>query len=70
MNKIQKTLYKYQDLKYAQFESTLTPGVDKSLFIGVRVPVMRQFAKEIHNTDEAKEFIKVTLFPMVTFSPI
>lgn len=57
MNKIQKTLYKYQDLKYAQFESALTPGVDKSLFIGVRVPNIRMIAKEFEKDAEYLDFL-------------
>lgn len=57
MNKIQKTLYKYQDLKYAQFESTLTPGVDKSLFIGVRVPNIRMIAKEFEKDVKYLDFL-------------
>lgn len=46
MNNIQKTLYKYKDEKYAKFECTLTPGIDSKNVIGVRVPQIRNIAKE------------------------
>ena len=35
-----------QDKGYAEFQSKLTPGVPTESFIGVRVPVLRKFAKE------------------------
>lgn len=54
MNKIQKLLFTYKDEKYANFQKSLTPGVDESLFIGVRVPEIRKIAKQ-HLKD--KEYI-------------
>jgi len=55
---ILERLIALQDLKYRDFSASLTPNVDKSYFIGVRVPNVRKLAKEIKNTPEAKEFIK------------
>lgn len=57
MNKLQKQLYEIGDEKYAQFQSKLTPGIDSELFIGVRVPVLRKFAKEFIKLEEAKSFL-------------
>lgn len=51
-------LFKLQDLKYREFHSKLMPTVDKGLIIGIRVPVLRQFAKTIQNTKEAESFLK------------
>lgn len=56
---IVKELYKLQDKTYAEFQSKLTPGIPKESFIGVRVPKVRTLAKEIVNTTEANEFIKI-----------
>lgn len=58
MNKLQKELTKISDAQYAAFQSKLTPGIDSSLFLGVRVPVLRQFAKEFSKRDETKSFSK------------
>lgn len=43
IEKIQKSLFENQDIKYKQFQSSLCPGVDN--IIGVRVPVLRKIAK-------------------------
>ena len=58
MTFIQKKLFELQDKDYALFQSKLTPTVDPKLFIGVRVPACRAFAKELYknNVDEVKEF--------------
>ena len=42
---IRNRLFEMQDLKYKEFHSSLCPNVDK--IIGVRVPELRQMAKEI-----------------------
>lgn len=47
-----------QDLKYKTFHSKLMPTVNPDKIIGVRVPVLRKFAKEFSKTPEAAEFIK------------
>ncbi|MBQ7105172.1 MAG: DNA alkylation repair protein [Bacilli bacterium] len=51
-------LYKYQDLKYRDFHSSLIPNIDKERFIGVRTPILRKIAKEMINDGSYKEFIK------------
>ena len=37
MNKIVKELYKYQDLKYQEFNSKLIPNIDNSKIIDVKI---------------------------------
>lgn len=50
-------LFELRDVKYAQFQQKLTPGIDPDSFIGVRVPVLRKLAKEYIREEEAAEFI-------------
>ena len=45
MEDIRKKLFELQDLNYKEFHSNLCPNIDK--IIGVRVPQLRQLAKEI-----------------------
>lgn len=52
-----ETLFSMQDLKYRDFHSALMPTVDKTTVIGVRVPALRKFAKSIHGTPEAENFL-------------
>ena len=46
MTHLQEELFKLQDIAYRDFHSSLMPGVDKEAVIGVRIPVLRKFAKE------------------------
>lgn len=57
MKRITELLFELGDAKYAAFQSKLTPTVDKELFIGVRVPVLRKFAKELNDNPIASEFL-------------
>ena len=43
---------------YAAFQAKLTPGVPVESFIGIRVPVLRKFAKEFTKEAECKEFLQ------------
>lgn len=54
---IQKRLFELRDEKYRDFQSPLIPNVDKELFIGVRTPILKRLAKEIHESDAEKEFM-------------
>jgi 3-methyladenine DNA glycosylase AlkD len=49
-------LFKLQDKDYAIFQSKLTHGIPYGSFIGIRVPVLRKFAKKIAGSAEACEF--------------
>jgi len=57
MDIIREKLFELRDEKYADFQSKLTPGIDKELFIGVRVPNVRKLAKELKNAPEAEVFL-------------
>lgn len=46
-----------QDLKYKDFQSKLLPTVDRDTVIGIRTPMLREYAKKIKDTAEAKEFL-------------
>lgn len=63
MNDIEKTvqarLFEMQDLAYRDFHSKLMPTVEKEKIIGVRVPELRKFAKELGKKEEAKDFLKI-----------
>ena len=54
---ILKRLYENRDEKYLDFNSKLIPNVDKSLFIGVRTPVLRAIAKEAEKREDIKDFL-------------
>lgn len=54
---IQSELIKMQDEGYKGFHAKLMPTIKPDTIIGIRVPVLREFAKKIKDTDEAKEFI-------------
>lgn len=54
---IEEKLFEFQDKKYAKFTAKLTPTIDESLFIGVRVPIMRKLAKEIIKAGEYTDFL-------------
>ena len=57
MDEIRKKLFELQDLKYKEFHGSLCPNLDK--IIGVRVPQLREIAKNIAKEDY-KTFLKNT----------
>ena len=57
MTSLQERLFAMQDKQYAAFQAKLTPGVPEESFIGIRVPVLRKFAKEFTKETECKEFL-------------
>lgn len=54
---IRDILFKKQDLKYRDFSAKLTPTIDKELFIGVRVPKLREIAKQYKSHEKIEDFI-------------
>ena len=58
MTPLQERLFAMQDKEYAEFQSKLTPGVPTENFIGVRVPILRQFAKEFAKEAEVNTFLR------------
>ena len=45
MNKIRDYLLSQQDMKYRDFTLPLLPNIDEKTFIGVRLPVIKKYAK-------------------------
>lgn len=54
---IQKRLFSLQELAYRDFHSKLMPTVSKENIIGVRVPLLRKYARELSGSDEAEGFM-------------
>ena len=47
MNKIRDYLLSKQDIGYRNFTLPLLPNIDKETFIGVRLPIIKKYAKEL-----------------------
>ena len=58
MTPLQDRLSALQDKQYAAFQAKLTPGVPEDSFIGIRVPVLRKFAKEFTKEAECEFFLQ------------
>ena len=52
--RVQKQLFELQDLQYRDFQAKLLPTIEEETVIGVRMPVLRKFAKGYGKTEEAK----------------
>ena len=57
MTSLQERMFALRDKEYAEFQSKLTPGVPVESFIGIRVPVLRKFAKEFTKEGECEDFL-------------
>lgn len=53
-------LFSMQDLAYRDFHAKLVPNIDKETVIGVRTPMLRNFAKKFYREEpeKAKAFMK------------
>lgn len=51
MTDIQKYLLSQADQKYRDFTLSLIPNVDEKTFIGVRLPIIKKYAKELNEKD-------------------
>ena len=58
MEEIQRHLFELQDMAYRDFHSRLMPDIDKETVIGIRVPMLRKYAKSIAGTELSEKFIK------------
>lgn len=58
MTELQNRLFSLSDSVYAEFQAKLTPTLPREQFIGVRLPVLRQFAKEFSKSPECSAFLK------------
>lgn len=54
---ITKKIINEQDKEYRDFSSKLIVNISKDEIIGVRTPVLRKIAKDIHSTKQADEFL-------------
>lgn len=52
-NKIRQDLFAMQDLKYKEFHGSLCPDMDN--IIGVRIPKLREYAKELYKCNNLKD---------------
>lgn len=57
---MQEQLFQLQDLKYRDFHSKLIPNIEKDAVIGIRMPVLRKFAKTFAREEaaEAEQFLQ------------
>lgn len=55
MNELQQNLFGMRDAAYAAFIAKLTPGFPPSHFIGVRVPLLRNFARSFAKEEAASQ---------------
>lgn len=58
MTEVQAALFQLQDLKYREFHAKLLPTVEKKTILGVRVPVLRRFAKEFFKSGTYPAFLR------------
>ena len=56
MTLLQERLFAMQDKQYAAFQAKLTPGVPVESFIGIRVPVLRKFTKNLQRRQNILKF--------------
>lgn len=58
LTELQKQLFELQDIKYRDFHSKLMPETAKEKIIGIRTPVLRNFAKVFAGTPELEDFLQ------------
>lgn len=59
ISSLHEKLFELRDTEYRDFHAKLIPGVPKEKIIGIRIPILRKFAKEYVKTADAQEFIKI-----------
>ena len=57
MDKIKEYLLSHQDIKYRDFTLPLLPNINKDTFIGVRLPIIKKYAKDL-DKNSREEFLK------------
>lgn len=55
---IRDRLFSMQDVSYREFHSRLMPNIDKDSIIGVRIPSIKKYAKELFGKKEADLFLR------------
>ena len=58
MTELQRRLFELQDKKYQTFHSKLIPNIEPAHVIGIRTPVLRNFAKAFAKEDGAEAFLQ------------
>ena len=58
MNDIRECLLDMQDLTYGDFAAKLLPTVPRERIIGVRLPALRKYAKELAKSERAAQFMR------------
>ena len=56
-NDIYAKLLSFEDKEYKAFHASLMPTINADTIIGVRVPVLRKFAKELYKSGEYRDFL-------------
>ena len=54
---IREGLFRLQDPAYRDFQASLVPGCDGQVFIGVRTPELRRYAKDLGRREDIGEFL-------------
>lgn len=54
---IEETLLSMQEKEYKDFHKKLMPTISEDTIIGIRVPILRKFAKEIFKAKETENFL-------------
>lgn len=57
VNTVRQRLLALQDTGYQAFQAKLMPTVDPATVIGVRMPLLRQLARELAATPDAAAFM-------------
>lgn len=52
LSPILRRLYAMQDIEYRDFQSRLIPNVSDEIFIGIRTPELRKYAKELYREEK------------------
>ncbi|MCQ2506557.1 MAG: DNA alkylation repair protein [Lachnospiraceae bacterium] len=57
VDEVQQELLKMEDCEYKTFSSNLMPGVDFEKVIGIRIPKLRKYAKELVKREDIDDFL-------------
>ena len=67
MKEIVLKIKKYQDKKYALFQSKLIPTIDKKTIIGVKTVYLRMIAKDLLNKDAKKANLFLNILMRINY---
>lgn len=56
--KIRQYLFTVQDIEYKEFHGKLIPNIEPDTIIGVRIPILRKYAKTLFSSEEAQMFLQ------------